>query len=96
MTENLRPNIFFKALCEVCNWVAFKYCQGTKQQSYTGKIAKTLPIILPPTVKEQNTITTALKETDEFIFTLEKLIEKKHNIKQGTMQVLMKKEIEKF
>jgi type I restriction enzyme, S subunit len=71
------------------NWLAFKYCQGTKQQTYTGKIAKTLPIILPPTVEEQNAITTALNETDEFIFSLERLIEKKQNIKKGAMQVLL-------
>ena len=73
----LTTEYLFQFYVKYGNWLAFKYCQGTKQQSYTGKIAKTLPIILPPTVKEQNTITTALKETDEFIFTLEKLIEEK-------------------
>ena len=28
--------------------LALRYCQGTKQQSYTAKIVKLLPIILPP------------------------------------------------
>ncbi len=28
--------------------LALQYCQGTKQQSYTGKIVKLLPILLPP------------------------------------------------
>jgi type I restriction enzyme S subunit len=71
------------------NQLAFKYCQGTKQQSYTGKIAKTLPIIIPPTIDEQKAITKALNETDAFVSDLEKLILKKQNIKQGTMQVLL-------
>jgi len=88
-TAELTTEYLFQFYVKYGNWLAFKYCQGTKQQSYTGKIAKTLPIILPPTVKEQNAITTALKETDEFIFSLEKLIEKKKNIKQGTMQILL-------
>lgn len=80
------------------NSLAFKYCQGTKQQSFTGKIAKTLPIIFPPTVEEQNAITNALNETDAFISDLEKLIQKKQNIKQATMQVLLtgKKRVKGF
>jgi len=72
------------------NELAFKYCQGTKQQSYTGGIAKTLPIILPPTIKEQTAIATALSDADALINSLEKLIAKKRNIKQGAMQELLK------
>lgn len=68
---------------------AFKYCQGSKQQSYTGKIAKLLPVILPPTLEEQKAIATALSDTDELIASLEKLIVKKKAIKQGTMQQLL-------
>ena len=69
--------------------LAFKYCQGTKQQSYTGGIAKKLPIIVPPTIEEQTAIATALSDADELIQSLEKLIEKKRNIKQGAMQMLL-------
>lgn len=69
--------------------LAIKYCQGTKQQSYTAKIARTLPIILPPTKSEQTAIATALSDTDALIENLEKLIEKKRNIKQGVMQELL-------
>ena len=71
------------------NWLAFKYCQGTKQQSYTGKIAKILPIILPPTKEEQIAIANALSDMDAFILSLERMIEKKKNIKQGTIQLLL-------
>ena len=69
--------------------LAFKYCQGTKQQSYTGGIAKKLPIIVPPTVAEQTVIATALSDADALINNLEKLIAKKRNIKQGAMQKLL-------
>lgn len=71
------------------NWLAFKYCQGTKQQSYTGKIARILPIILPPTKEEQIAIAKALSDIDTFISSLQKLIVKKKDIKQGAMQALL-------
>lgn len=72
------------------NWLAFNFCQGTKQQSYTGGIAKKLPIILPPTIEEQTAIATALSDMDNLIAGLEKLIEKKKAIKQGAMQELLR------
>lgn len=71
------------------NELAFKYCQGTKQQSYTGGIAKKLPIIVPPTIEEQTAIANALSDADDLIRSLEKLIAKKRNIKQGAMQKLL-------
>lgn len=71
------------------DFLAFKYCQGTKQQSYTGAIAKTLPIILPPTIEEQTAIAKALSDADALITSLEKLIAKKKAIKQGVMQKLL-------
>ena len=69
--------------------LAFKYCQGTKQQSYTGAIAKKLPIIVPPTINEQNAIATALSDADYWIKSLEQLITKKRLIKQGAIQELL-------
>lgn len=71
------------------NELAFKYCQGTKQQSFTGGIAKKLPIIVPPTLEEQTAIATALSDADALISSLEKLIAKKRMIKQGAMQQLL-------
>jgi type I restriction enzyme S subunit len=75
------------------NEYALKYCQGTKQQSYTGKIVKILPINLPPTLAEQEAIAEVLSDTDALITTLEKRIAKKRNIKQGTMQKLLKPKV---
>jgi type I restriction enzyme S subunit len=50
---------------------------------------KEYPFPLPPTKFEQNRIATALDDTDALILSLEKLIEKKRNIKQGAMQELL-------
>ena len=44
---------------------------------------------LPPTLTEQTAIATALSDADTLINSLEKLIEKKRNIKQGAMQKLL-------
>ena len=51
---------------------------------------KSLLIPLPPTLAEQTAIATALSDADALISSLEKLIEKKRNIKQGTMQELLR------
>ena len=71
------------------NVLALKYCQGTKQQSYTGRIVKILPINLPPNIEEQKSIAAALSDIDELITGLEKLISKKKDIKRGAMQQLL-------
>ncbi len=44
---------------------------------------------LPPTLAEQTAIATALSDTDALIGSVEKLIAKKRNIKQGVMQQLL-------
>ncbi len=61
------------------------------------KILRDLDISLPP-LDEQKQIATVLSDTDKLIESLEKLIEKKKNIKQGTMQQLLsgKKRLEGF
>ena len=53
-------------------------------------IIKNLLIPLPPTKAEQTAIATALSDADALINSLEKLIAKKRNIKQGAMQQLLK------
>lgn len=53
-----------------------------------GSIRNT-PIPLPPTKAEQTAIATALSDADALISSLEKLIAKKRNIKQGAMQKLL-------
>ena len=71
------------------NELAFKFCQGTKQQSYTGKIVKILPINLPPTLTEQKAIATVLSDIDQEIEQLESKKAKYQELKQGMMQELL-------
>jgi len=49
-----------------------------------------MQIPIPPTIIEQTAIATALSDADALINSLEKLIAKKRNIKQGAMQQLLK------
>ena len=56
----------------------------------SSKIIKNIFLPLPPTKAEQNAIAKALSDADALISSLEKLITKKRNIKQGAMQQLLK------
>lgn len=69
--------------------LAFQYCQGTKQQSYTAKLVKLLPIDLPPTVEEQTAIAAILSDMDAEIAALETRREKTRALKEGMMQELL-------
>ena len=50
---------------------------------------ETVPIPLPPTKAEQEVIAEALSDADAFIESLEQLLAKKRNLKQGAMQELL-------
>jgi type I restriction enzyme, S subunit len=58
------------------------------QPGINAEQLKTLNIPLPP-LPEQRRIATALSDIDSLISSLDELIEKKRNIKQGTMQQLL-------
>jgi type I restriction enzyme S subunit len=63
---------------------------GTSGSMKNISKSKLLDILIPfPSKSEQATIAIALSETDALINSLEKLIFKKHNIKQGAMQKLL-------
>ena len=70
-------------------YLAFKYCQGTKQQSYTADIVKKLPIYGPKDIVEQRAIAEALSDVDGLIAALDKKIAKKRLLKQGAMCKLL-------
>ena len=88
-TDKLRTDYLFWFYRQWGNYLAFKYCQGTKQQSYTAAIVKKLPICCPKDSNEQTAIATALSDTDALIAALDKKIAKKQQIKQGAMQQLL-------
>jgi type I restriction enzyme S subunit len=74
-----------------------RYFEIRNQSTGTGgrgglnlTIINNLEVALPPTKTEQTIITTALSDVDALISSLEKLIAKKRNIKQGAMQELLK------
>ena len=63
---------------------------GGGVQNLNVNIVREFLIPIPSSIAEQNAIATALSDADALINNLEKLIEKKKNIKQGTMQQLLK------
>ena len=66
---------------------------GSNYPSINSKDVKQLIIPVPPTKAEQTAIATALTDADALINSLEKLIAKKRNIKQGAMQELLKPKV---
>jgi len=75
------------------NELAFKYCQGTKQQSYSARIVKRLPIKIPPTKEEQSAIAEILSDMDSEIKEFETKRDKYIMIKNGMMKKLLTGEI---
>jgi type I restriction enzyme S subunit len=69
--------------------LALEYCQGTKQQSYTAKLVRLLPITIPPTMEEQIAIATVLSDMDCEIRSVETRLAKARQLKQGMMQELL-------
>lgn len=70
------------------NWVKANSMRSG-QPGINGREYASLPIPLPPTKAEQEAIATALSDADALIESLEQLIAKKRNIKQGAMQELL-------
>lgn len=63
--------------------------QGDAVVHVSAKQLGNISIPMPPTIEEQTRIAVALTETDALIYKLEKIIEKKRCIKQGTIQKLL-------
>lgn len=66
-----------------------KYNSGTAQPKLNKKTCLEIPIALPENLKEQQAIAEALSDADALIESLEQLIAKKRQIKQGAMQELL-------
>lgn len=63
--------------------------KGSTFDSINSKEVMELDILLPSDEKEQKAIAEVLTDTDNMILSLEKLLDKKKKIKQGTMQELL-------
>lgn len=61
---------------------------GTTIRNLSLRSLKNTPVSLPPTKEEQTGIAQVLSDMDDLIELLDKLIEKKKNVKQGAMQEL--------
>ena len=86
---NLSPGFLYNYYVFKGDELAFKYCQGTKQQSYTANIVKLLPIFIPPSLEEQKAISSVFEEMDDEIKLLVEKLEKARQIKQAMMQELL-------
>lgn len=87
--ERLKTEFLYQWYVLNGNQLAFKYCQGTKQLSYTASLLKKIPVLLPKSTSEQTAIATALSDTDALISSLQTLIAKKKAIKLSAMQNLL-------
>lgn len=85
-----------KAYREYCFQTAdvvsqFKYyATGTKVTGISKTSIKNIKIRFPESLPEQWAIAAALSDADGYIVSLERLIAKKHDIKQGAMQELLR------
>ncbi|WP_232826276.1 restriction endonuclease subunit S [Cyanothece sp. BG0011] len=66
-----------------------RFCSGSGVPTLNRNDVHDLLIAVPPTKTEQEKIAAALSDIDELIESLEELITKKRQIKQGTMQELL-------
>ncbi|WP_407268941.1 restriction endonuclease subunit S [Tenacibaculum maritimum] len=83
--DSIPKFIYYKFL--IIPWKEYNEASGVPSlnKNTLGKIK----IALPPTLKEQKAIATALSDVDNLITSLENLIAKKQAIKQGAMQQLL-------
>ncbi len=66
-----------------------RFNSGTAQPKLNKQACCSIPIALPPTKAEQEAIAEALSDADALIESLEQLLAKKRQIKQGAMQELL-------
>ncbi|MBQ4075845.1 MAG: restriction endonuclease subunit S [Clostridia bacterium] len=88
-TDKMSTEYLFHYYVQHGDELAFQYCQGTKQQSYTAAIVRELPIYYPEDIEEQKNIATLLTTMNEEIKVLEQKLQKYRQVKQAMMQQLL-------
>jgi type I restriction enzyme, S subunit len=82
------PLLFFQFQHDIINYQITQLMGATINQITNKDLAK-FKVVIPPTTAEQEAIAEALSDADALIESLEQLIAKKRNIKQGAMQELL-------
>ena len=90
----LSPDVSARFLYRIFNSKTYRdkvkeTAAGTKVKHTSPSKLIEIPVILPPTKAEQEAIADALSDADTLIESLEQLIAKKRNLKQGAMQELL-------
>ena len=87
ITENLSSDYLLCFLTSKYETIR-NFSNGGSQDNLNGQIVKQIPVLLPP-LPEQTAIAAALSDVDALMGKLDKLIAKKRDIKQATMQQLL-------
>lgn len=88
--SNCNKSFLFRLLCSKdYHHKVVSTAAGSTVKHTSPKRIYDVAVPLPPTIAEQQKIAKALSDVDNVISTLEKLITKKKNLKQGTMQQLL-------
>lgn len=88
-TGKVSINYLFYYYEKFGNPLALRYCQGTKQQNYSGRIVRKLPIVFPKNHGEQRAIAIALSDINSYVSLLEHVIDKKRDLKHAAIQALL-------
>ena len=99
ITKNLLPQYLFYAIqSNTVRSFLIQNAYGTTMAGLNEKILSAIPLFLPVDIDEQSAIAETFSDIDRLISSLQKLIEKKKAIKQGTMQELLngKKRLPRF
>ncbi len=88
LPKRLNTEYLFQFLRHRKDFYIKTYTQGG-QPNFSGEIVKSFLVPLPPTKAEQEAIAEALSDADALIESLEHLLAKKRQIKQGAMQQLL-------
>lgn len=90
ITKNLLPQYLFYAIqSNTVRSFLIQNAYGTTMAGLNEKILSAIPLFLPVDIDEQSAIAETFSDIDRLISSLQKLIEKKKAIKQGTMQELL-------
>ena len=87
--DGISPNFLFYIWQSEILQQQIKNNLGATINQITNKDIDSFVVAIPPTIKEQRRIASALTSIGNLIDSLDSLIAKKRNIKQGTMQQLL-------